>query len=125
MIYTSYFGNMKRIGDNVIYVAISATIPEGVKCLHLKKLAPSYGNLMAFKNDSDWGKYSKRYKDETLSKFRPDEIISMIYNLIGEQRTVKDIVLLCYEKEYSRCHRSIVAEYLTSGGILVKEYSKC
>ena len=57
MIYTSYFGNMKRIGDNVIYVAISATIPKGVKCLHLKKLAPSYDNLMTFKNDSDWDKY--------------------------------------------------------------------
>lgn len=122
MIYTSYFGNMKRLSSNCIPIAISATIPDGINCLHLKKLAPSYDNLMQYRKDNNWANYSERYKKETLSKFKSQDIIDEINSLIGDTATGKDIVLLCYEKNSKVCHRSLVADFLTQGGILVKEY---
>lgn len=122
MIYTSYFGNMKRLGSDCVPIAISATIPDGINCLHLKKLAPTYDTLMKYRKDGDWDDYCRRYKEETLSKFKPNSIVDDIKSLAGST-TGKDIVLLCYEKDYTRCHRSLVADFLTQGGILVKEYS--
>lgn len=122
MIYTSYFAHMKHLSSNCIPIAISATVPDGIHCLHLKKLAPSYDNLMQYRKDNDWAKYSKRYKEETLSKFKPQDIVDEIYNLAGSNTAGKDIVLLCYEKDNKACHRSLVADFLTQGGIPGKEY---
>ena len=122
MIYTSYFAHAKTIKGDPVLVAISATTPEGFKCYHLKDLAPSYNNLMDFKRDQDWDKYVKRYEEETLSKLTPTKVIAKLEQLTGCTGNGQDIILLCWEKESNRCHRSLVASFLRDAGIKCMEY---
>lgn len=123
MIYTSYFGNMKKLPDDeYTYVAISATVPEGINCLHYKKLAPSYDNLKQYKEGSiSFEQYKDRYINETLSKLKPVDVVTEIKHNLGVELNNKHIVLLCYEKDVKGCHRSIVGKWLSDAGIVVKE----
>lgn len=123
MIYTSYFGNMRNIPkDNYVCVAISASVPEGVNCLHFKKLAPKYDNFKDLKDGKQsFTEFAGRYESETLSNLRPIDVVSEIKQLAGKDAEGKNIVLLCYEKNSMECHRSLVAQWLTNGGTYVNE----
>ena len=123
MIYTSYYANVKKLNsDEYVFVGISATVPDDVKCLHYKKLAPSYNNLMSYKNgECTFEEYKERYIKETLSSLIPITVISEIKRLLGEEATNKHIVLLCFEKDARYCHKSIVAGWLANGGITIQE----
>lgn len=122
MIYTSYFAHAKTIKGDPILVAISATIPEGFECYCMKELAPSYNTLMDFKRDQDWDKYVTRYREETLSKLTPTKVITRLEQLTGCTGNGRDIILLCWEKDSSRCHRSLVSSFLRDAGIKCMEY---
>lgn len=111
MIYTSYFGNLRKLPKGIYYsVARYTPYIEGV--YHLKKLAPP--SIML-----------SRYKNNTLSK--RDYIINFrdILNNTEIPKEFKknnqDIFLLCYEKE-GFCHRHIIAQWLEDNNIKCEEY---
>jgi uncharacterized protein YeaO (DUF488 family) len=66
----------------------------------------------------DWDEYKRRYKGEILSILDPDEVIrDLCVDGAGY-----DIVMLCFEKDRSHCHRGLVAEwFLETKGIRVSE----
>lgn len=123
MVYTSYYSNIKKLpNDKYILVGISATVPNEVNCLHYKKLAPSYENLMSYKDSKyTFEEYKERYIKETLSALIPIGVITEIKQLLGKEAEGKHIVLLCYEKDACNCHRSVVANWLSNAGTVVKE----
>jgi uncharacterized protein YeaO (DUF488 family) len=123
MVYTSYYSNIKKLpSDKYILVGISATVPNEVNCLHYKKLAPSYENLMCYKDGKyTFEEYKERYIKETLSALIPIGVITEIKQLLGKEAEGKHIVLLSYDKDAYNCHRSVVANWLSYAGTVVKE----
>jgi hypothetical protein len=66
----------------------------------------------------DWAEYRRRYHEEVLSRLDPDEVLRDL----GVEGAGHDIVLLCFEKERTHCHRGLVAEWLyETRGIRVPE----
>jgi len=66
----------------------------------------------------DWDEYRRRYREEILAPLDPDEILRKL----GVEAADHDIVLLCFEKDRSHCHRRLVAEWLEeTKGIRVPE----
>lgn len=122
MIYTSYFANVKKLPQNIIPIAISASIPKSVRMTMYQKLAPSYDILMTWKRTPDREKYIKDYNEQVLSRLDANKVVNELYRLSHG----KDIALICYEKPDDFCHRHLVAEWLTESGLCgeVKEYTK-
>jgi len=66
----------------------------------------------------DWDEYRRRYREEILATLNPDEVLREL----GVEGACHDIVLLCFEKERTHCHRGLVAEwFLETKGISVPE----
>lgn len=114
IMYTSYFGNMKKLPEGYNLISISRMCPKGIKVKMYGKLAPSAELLRDYKSGlMAWADYTERYKSETLSKLDPH----VVAKELGE-----NAILLCYEKSNDNCHRHIVAEWLREAGIQISEY---
>ncbi len=114
-IYTSYWGNLKKLRENDIFpVGISRYPPRYVKgVISDKRLAP-YGNMLRMPRE----KFDPMYQ-EILSKVNVYQFIENLEK-ISEG---KDVALLCFEKPGDYCHRTAVAEWIEKNtGIKVHEY---
>lgn len=118
-IYTSYFGNVKKLSVAGIKVAsISLYKPKYLYCQEFPQLAPKRYML----NDTlTEQQYVAMYKRDILDKLNPFEVLKVIeYFSRG-----KDVALCCYEKPGDFCHRYIVAEWLKEKtGTEVEEFGK-
>lgn len=66
----------------------------------------------------DWDEYRTRFRKEVLARLDPDTVIHDLESLAGGT----EIIMLCFEKDRSRCHRGLVAEWLREKkGITVPE----
>lgn len=118
MIYTSYYGNIKNIPDNIYKIAISLKIPFGMNLYNCKELCPTLEILSSYKDGIiDENGYEKLF-NENLNKLNPFLLIKKLYSIAGGN----DIVLLCYEKPNDFCHRHLVTNWLNSYGFCVNEY---
>lgn len=81
-----------------------------IKYVHLPELGVDYNQRQELKSTHDYGSYFRRYS-EYLDK-NPD-LISFLTKL--SKNSV--ICLMCYEKDFRRCHRSILAGKLEEAGI--------
>jgi len=97
LLYTSYLSKKRSFPDNfeVVYVMIG----RGNDIV-----APNKDDLEAYKNGSiSWHEYSRRYRE----KLENIEAWTWMKNIATRARQ-KDVVLVCYEKDASHCHRSIL-----------------
>lgn len=136
MIFTSYFAKMKNLPDNVIPVAISLTVPQGVHCLRFKGLAPSGAMLKCYKTENNVSAYSDMYTKDVLGKFTAKDVLDALYQLLPVDIRVTygldqdtwylsneiHICLLCWERADKFCHRHVVSRWLTENGIPCNEY---
>ena len=73
--------------------------------IHLPELAPTKGILEAYKkNKGEWSVYEKDFM-ALLEERRPEETAS--------KEVFESGCLLCSEPEPDKCHRRLVAKYLT------------
>jgi len=56
----------------------------------------------------DWDEYRRRYHKEVLAVLDPDKVLRDL----GVDGSDHDIILLCFEKERTHCHRGLVAAWL-------------
>ena len=119
-IYTSYFAKMNKIPSNYVPVAICAKKPDFYNGLLYKKLAPTYDIFMKYKNDNDIKSYMIGYKTQVLSKLNVHTVVEELSRLTNN---AENIVLMCYEKSDSYCHRHFVADWLNNNGIKCTELS--
>lgn len=117
-ILTSYFAKMHKMDFRISEpVSIARFTPKwyiGEKCL---ALAPSAKILSEYKEDGDWNKFKRHYLEE-LNHVNPNEV----YHKLQKIGRGKNVVLLCFEKDYFKCHRSICAKWLRDKlGIRVQE----
>lgn len=117
-ILTSYFAKIPKMDRRISEpVSIARFTPKwyiGEKCL---ELAPSAETLLAYKEDGDWEKFKSRYLEE-LRHVNPHEV----HRKLKELGRGKNVVLVCFEKDYFKCHRSICAKWLREKlGVSVQE----
>ena len=55
----------------------------------------------------DWDDYRRAYRERVLGALDPEEVLREL----GVETSPHDIILLCFEKERTRCHRGLVAEW--------------
>ena len=111
MLVTSYFAKSAKAPGAVSIARFPPTWYTGTRYL---PLAPVPDMLKI----GDWDEYKRRYRDEILSVLDPDQVLRDL-NVDGAGH---DIVLLCFEKDRSRCHRGLVAEwFLETKGVMVPE----
>ena len=132
MIYTSYFGNIKRIlneNKDVEFFSIAGKSPDFYKKenrFELPILAPKYKWWKKWKDkfsdnlesEESINFYEEKYYETVLKNLNPQTIVNTLYR-IGNG---KDIILLCYETPEKFCHRKIVSEWFNKNGIECKEY---
>lgn len=117
-IYTSYFGNLKKIPDSIIPISIAGKSPDWYGGLEYKKLAPLLWFFQEWKENKDNNFYIGCYNEYVLrplfAPFVKEKLALLSY--------YKDVALLCYEKPEDFCHRHLVAKWFKESGIEVKEF---
>jgi uncharacterized protein YeaO (DUF488 family) len=117
MIYTGYFAKTKSYVDKGL-IPISIALKTPFDVFKLKEFAPTWDILKEYKDTKDVERYIERYNSEILGKLD----ITAIINKINTVASGKDVILMCYEKPGSFCHRHLVAEWLRENGFDCREY---
>lgn len=113
MVYTSYFGGLKKLkADPSRVICVARYLPRELNCKQALELAPTAELLKEYKagrlTDLD---YVLKYKAEVLDKLDPAEIVAKYDNMI----------LCCYEKPTDLCHRHCIRLWLTAAGYSCEE----
>lgn len=130
MIYTSYFGNIKKIQakmPQLVLVSIAGKTPEWFDGKKLPELMPKYewwkewrDNYKDNPPDNGIDFYTTKYHETVLSEVEPEQIAAKLKQLANG----KDVCLLCYETPQNFCHRQLVAEWLNNAGIACTEWDE-
>nr|DAO65048.1 MAG TPA: protein of unknown function DUF488 [Caudoviricetes sp.] len=117
-IYTSYFGNSKKLQQaGIKVIGISLYPPRWFNGISLKQVAPTKSILFA--NGQTQEEYTRRYRSEVLSRQDMQKFIKTVEQASGGQ----DVALCCYEKPEDFCHRHILADWIKEKlGIEISEY---
>ncbi len=135
MIYTSYFGKLRKLPKNVIPVAICADIPEWYTGRRYIRLAPDYDMLWQWKCDHNNDNYAECFNNVVLGKLDVVRTVHELHMFLPEeakiqmQRPVWDcpdwhIALICYEKPSDFCHRHFVSNWLRNAGFKCEEWEE-
>lgn len=113
MIFTGYYSKQKEYQKrNLFLVSISRWDPKYAEVdMRLPALAPTSKML---KDGYSW----EEYEDKILSKLEPHLVAKYLKNKAGD----KTPVILCWEKDDSHCHRSVVSKWFNKNGIQSEEY---
>ena len=118
MIYTTYFAKVRKLPAGIVPISIARFPPKDVRVSEYKRLAPGTELLMAYKATGDWAAFVATYDSTVLAKLDPHKTVKEL----GELARGHDFALVCFEKDYARCHRTLVAEWLKTNGYDVKEF---
>ena len=130
MIYTTYLSNLKNLPNDEKTKKYLITRWKPRNTIDVKKynlewapqLAPTELTLAKYKDGSiDWKEYRQRYIDESFSN---PLFIDGLKEIVNYNNEGYDIFLICYEKNDSTCHRSILKEILQINNYKCKEYRK-
>ena len=130
MIYTTYLSNLKNLPNDEKTKKYLTTRWKPRNTIDVKKynlewapqLAPTELTLAKYKDGSiDWKEYRQRYIDES---FDNPLFIDGLKEIVEYNDKGYDIFLICYEKDDSTCHRSILKEILQINNYKCKEYRK-
>lgn len=119
MIYTSYFGAIRKLPHSIIPISICGKVPKSWNGLQYRKLSPKYNFFMEWKRMHDNEFYIQHFNDEVLSQLDPNKVVEDLYKLSGG----KDVALICYEIPSDFCHRHLVAKWLSEHGHSCHEIS--
>lgn len=112
-VYTSYYAKMSRDLHGMVPVAISTSVPAWFPWIteNLRILVPGWDLVMGIKDGRiTEEQYRERYKAK-LAGIDKEKVWKDLKN-ISARNGNRDVVLLCYEKAGSFCHRHLVAEWL-------------
>ncbi len=122
-IYTSYFGNMKKVEkEGLLPVSIALYPPSYflvTKYPQVREFAPT-GDMIHM----EWTKYVEEFEKRVLGKLNPIKAFNYL-KVLSSQNGGRDVCLLCFEKSDQQCHRRLVAEWLSMNlNIVVEELRK-
>lgn len=122
MMATSYFGNLKQISKDNIFVpvAICAKSPQWYTGLEYKKLAPTYEILKRYMKEKNEEWYTREYHKQILEKLDPYQVFREISDMMPDDNHIP--CLICYEKPGDFCHRHLVAKWFQDARITCVEF---
>jgi len=85
---------------------------KGIEYLHVKSLGSPKPLREELKQTGDFGKFADAY--EKHLEFQEESLDALLRNAIE-----KPTALMCYERESTRCHRSIIASRLAGLGFAI------
>jgi uncharacterized protein YeaO (DUF488 family) len=124
--YTSYIAKLKDIPEEYTKLIITRHLPPSFNidkipnCHRLEMMSPSKELLARYKKDGDWESFQGHYWFEIMGDIDANDML----HELAKQAKKQTIVLVCYEKDETHCHRSILAGMLRDLGTDVKEFSK-
>lgn len=122
MIYTSYLAN-KSIPKRAIKTMVTRYVPKSVRVSSIRwnpQLAPEEDLLKEYKNGNiSWEDYRIQFLEYARNNESFNYTLQCIINCSEGGR---DVYLLCYEKDDSKCHRSLIREILIEKGIDCEEF---
>lgn len=77
---------------------------NGIEYVHIKKLGSPTAIRNRLKEDHDYDRFFKDYTDYLVKCSKHE--LAELYNLVTKKRAC----LMCYERDSTRCHRSVVAK---------------
>jgi uncharacterized protein YeaO (DUF488 family) len=120
-IKTGYFAQGKKYeAQGYMVVGITRFPPKWFNGLNLIALSPSVGALNAYKDGSiTWDEFVRIYEGYLNDS---KETIKTVLDTLNKLET-NNIVLCCFEKDSTICHRSILAKFLnTNFGYNIEEF---
>lgn len=112
MLYTTYLSNFKKVAPrDCVGILITRKIPKGGTDFNvLQELSPSEELLNMYKcGYISWSSFRKSFIKQITNNEKAMEKIENLRYLV---ESGVNIALICYEKDSSECHRSIVAELI-------------
>lgn len=117
---TTYLSKLNKIPEDYTKLIITRFPPKWLDINKyndmyiVKLLSPNQDMLLNYKKDNNWEKYVSDFKVQMNgSEFR--RILFNIEKAIKNKE--KKVCLVCYEKDYTHCHRYLIAKELESRGI--------
>ncbi len=115
MLYTTHLRKLSTIPKHAFKFVITRFEPDWLNTENyenlyiLKSLSPEPGILLDYKRTNDWDKFVKRFTNQLKTHKSSIKSLELLRDLL---RCGEDVFLVCYEKDYLRCHRSLVAQEL-------------
>ena len=132
MIFTTYFGKVKDLPENIIPISICGKAPSWWKGLEYKALAPKWDFFKVWKETQDNDYYIEHFQTDVLDKLNIEKVLIDLQLMmpfdfrVNMKKSVAadwnyHIALVCYEKPDAFCHRHLVAQWLEKHGVQVRE----
>lgn len=121
MIYTSYYGKLKKMPKNIEPISISRWKPKGISILSYPKLRPDEELLAWWKSCSQTEEDKEKYIKEFNKKLNSLDI-DIVRKELAKLSCGRDIVLLCYEKSDEFCHRHLVSKWFNDHDLECTEW---
>lgn len=139
-VWTTYYSAIARMDKsreqrdvNWRLVPISQEIPDWLPRYHPRAvrqrympLAPPAQLLGLHQQGISWERYTQLYHQMVLARLNPKTVYEDLRRLIAPENTSRARgqapILLCYEADHSECHRGLVAQWLSSAGIMCQEW---
>jgi len=90
---------------------MSALENAGIQYLHERELGAPRQIRHALRATGDWESYRKAFMNVLDEK---SQLLEHVAVLASKQR----VALMCFEKDYSVCHRSLIAERMVEMGLI-------
>lgn len=132
MLYTSYFGFVPKLPNNIHLVSIALYPPDWYQGYECRQLVPTKELFRHWKQNHDIAYYTEYYKDNILNNVNRFDILDELQKIFIKEtgRTEpfykskeEHIALLCFEKSREFCHRHLVARWFVQIGIPCQEYT--
>ena len=121
MLFTTYISNIKNIPEefhkNIIIIARYFKSDKFKKDI---RLCPSDWLLKSYKScEISWEEFESEFKKQ----MNTGTTLQAMRELYRRLKNGEDIILVCYEKDDTQCHRRLIREFL-SQWIKAKEYTE-
>ncbi len=123
-LYTTYLSKLKNIPENALKLIITRFPPKYLNLNEypntyiVKQLAPSIQLLTQYKKNNNWEWYVKEFQLEMQTRKDMIKAINRLKEILDDE---EDVYLICYEKDYTKCHRNLIARKLQQEGYNCKE----
>ena len=109
-LYTTYVSNMKKIPQGImkaIIMRFPLAIREDPYTKIVTQLSPKSDILLKYKKDKDWEAYTKSINRQMDTDPETIEYLNQLQDCLDNNN---DVCLICCEKDYLHCHRSLIGE---------------
>lgn len=120
-LYTTYLSKMKDLPEGIVKAVIMRIPPMSIKTIpntiHIPQLSPNLDILKEYKQSNDFNTFSDNFNEQLIN----DKETVKYLNLLIEALEYNDVALICCEKDYNICHRTLIANYLSNLGYTCEE----